>query len=287
MSQTRIEDHLYAGESVWEAFDVGRTRVVVTSHRVAVVTPDSGGVEQTERPNVTAVEQAVRGSRGSLWTGFLLFVTGIPLVALGYVLRDSGIGDTPEVEEEGAEAIGVGGIGWIEDLLVFAANLDLVFMGSGVALLVFGVFLGFVYWFFVREPTLAIRLAGGQSDIHMPRANVSAEAEQRLERAIMGDGPGPDGAIASGPAAGDTTESLPDSETEVLPPGEAKALSADAIAALPGETVENLGTEESDGSDAVGEDGDEFGFDSDDDAFGSEESASEFGSDDETDDTWL
>ena len=216
-AETRIEDHLYEGESVQQRLDIGATRVVVTDNRVFAFRAGEGAVRHAERPNVAGVEPAVTGSRWSLRGALMLIVVALPLVAAGLFIDVQELANLPEFDENVAEDIGAGGLtDLVEWLLTLAANLDLVLLASGVLLLLVAAV--FFLWYFgkARVPTFAIRLAGDASDIHIPRKNAPEDARDRLERAILGT---PVGSAASEKSLADAgpDEALPESDAESLP----------------------------------------------------------------------
>jgi hypothetical protein len=213
-ADSRIEGHLYEGESVQHRLNVGETRVVVTDNRVFVSTPGESGIRHAERPNVAAVEPAVTGSRWSLQIGLSLLVVALPLLVAGGLVRQrfGGI-DLPQFDEETADTIGAGGLTDLVELLLYLANnLDLVLLGIGGTVL--GVAVVAVLWYVLRArvPTFAIRLAGETSDIHIPRDDAPEDICARLERLIIGTT-----VAASGTPGGDTA--LADASPEESLPG--------------------------------------------------------------------
>lgn len=184
-SERRIERYLYAGEEIQEAFDVGPTRVVFTSHRVFVLDPDEDGFQHAEFPNITGVERAVRGSKAGIVWGVALSVIATVFAVLAVVVRTSGAFETPEFDEATADAIGAGPLSTLVEWTFFLLeNFETMLVGSAVALFALALVPVGYYWVRVREKTLAIRLAGEQSDIHLPLAYIPAEDEQALRERL-------------------------------------------------------------------------------------------------------
>lgn len=190
--QQQAEELLYDGESVAETVDLGSASVVVTSHRVLAFTPalDGENLQQVDRPNVEGVETGALATNTEklLGRGLRVGVVGVILVIAGFLLDfDSIVGDT---DLSGGEAGGQLGIGSIlettQRLLDLVAQLDYLMRVFGaLALVLAAVFLG-VYWL-VRDPTLVIRVAGDEPDLHVPRPEDAAGARADLERAISPD----------------------------------------------------------------------------------------------------
>ena len=184
--EARIEHHLYEDEQIQRTVDVGETRVVVTTNRVFTFAPGDDAAEYAERPNIEGIEPSVTGSRSTLRGGILLAVTGLPFLAGGVVLDGESLVDVPEFDENAANEIGAGGLtDLVSWLLALVENLDLVLLVTGVFLFGLAVLSLAWYWLVARTPTLAIRLAGSHTDLHVPRANADENAVELLERAIL------------------------------------------------------------------------------------------------------
>ena len=190
--QQRAEELLYDGESVSETVDLGSASVVVTSHRVLAFTPEFDGenFQQADRPNVEGVETGAlaRNNEKLLGRGLRVGIVGIVLVVAGFLLDfDSIVGDTDLSGGETGGQLGIGGVlETTQRLLDLVAQLDYLMLVFGMlALGLAAVFLG-VYWV-VRDPTLVIRVAGDEPDIHVPRPEDAAGARADLARAITPD----------------------------------------------------------------------------------------------------
>ena len=184
-SERRIERYLYAGEEIQEAFDVGPARIVFTSHRVFVLDPDEDGFQHAEFPTVTGVERAVRGSKSGLLWGVALSLIGAVFAVLALLVRTSSAFETPEFDEATADAIGAGPLSTLVEWTFFLLeNFETMLLGSAVVLFALAFVPVGYYWIRVREKTLAIRLAGEQSDIHLPLAYIPAADETALRERL-------------------------------------------------------------------------------------------------------
>lgn len=188
MSRTedQVEQFLYNGESVREAFDIGPVRVVLTTHRVFTDNPDNEGLQQAEFLDVTGVERTRQGSRSGVAWAVSLAAVGIALLVAGLAVGQSDVFTTPEFQDDTAAEIGAGGfadlVGW---LLWLVEHLDVLLAGGGLLVLLLAGLAGLYYWVRVREPALTITTTGERSDIHLPLEFVSVEDEFRLEQALV------------------------------------------------------------------------------------------------------
>lgn len=185
-----VTELLYDGESVIESVDLGDARVVVTSHRVLAFTPgsDAGTFRQVERPNVVGVSTGTRGEghllhRGARWglIGALLLGTGL-LVDMDALVGDVSLGGGA------GSTIGVGGVlDLVRTVLGLLRRLDeFLAIAGGLVLGLAAAALG--AYLLTREPTVVIRVAGEESDIHVPRGDREAAVGGRLEAAIAPGG---------------------------------------------------------------------------------------------------
>lgn len=185
----RVEELLYDGESVEESIDIGTARVVVTSHRVLAFTPEMEGENfvQTDLPNVEAVDVSSEAEDNLLERGVRFAVIGGVLIATGLLVDFGSIFGDVSFDTEAAQQVGAGGLmALAQRVMSFMLQLDYLLRVFGVlALFLAAVMLG-VYWF-LRDPTLRITVAGENPNIHLPRpSNVSA-TRTRLESAIFPD----------------------------------------------------------------------------------------------------
>lgn len=188
--QARVEELLYDGESISESLDIGASRVVVTSHRIMVFTPELEGenFQQADRPNVTGVDTGSLGEGAFLRRGISVAVVGLVLLVAGLVFDPGSLfSDDIDVDEGAAQDVGAGGImDATQSLFSLLLNLDSILRAFGALALLLAVVLLSVYWYF-RTPTLVIRQAGDHDDVHVQRPDDTAETAKRLERAILPD----------------------------------------------------------------------------------------------------
>lgn len=182
----RFEDVLYDGESVRETVDLATGQVVVTSHRVLAFTPGTKGpnFRQVDLPNVDGVGFGAETEADLLERAIRFGVIGVVLVGVGVVVDfGSLVGDVDLSGGEAAGQIGIGGmLGPLQTLLDLIRSLDQYMQLFGAASLLLGALLFGVYWY-LREPTLVIEVAGGE-DIHVPRSDGDTDVVGRLERAL-------------------------------------------------------------------------------------------------------
>jgi hypothetical protein len=185
----RVEDLLYDGETVKESIELGTARVVVTSHRVLTFTPDMEGKNftQTDLPNVKSVTESSRSDGGLLSRAIQFGVAGAVLLALGLVIDFESLLGGATFDADAAQDVGAGGIiSLVQRLISFMIQLDYLMRVFGVLALFLAAVLFGVYWF-LRDPTLTIAVAGDKSDIHLPRPADVSETQTRLEAAIFPD----------------------------------------------------------------------------------------------------
>lgn len=192
--QRRVDDLLYEGETVREQFDVGTARIVVTSHRVLAFTPalDGENFRQADRPNVTGVDTSALAWAGLRRRGLVIGVAGVVLLVAGLAFDPESIfGDSLGFDAGAGSSVGLGGVmNTVQSMFALLRNLDTLLLNIGaLALLLATVLLG-VYWY-LRTPTLVIRLAGENEDLHVPRPEDASDAISRLEAAIFPDPDGP------------------------------------------------------------------------------------------------
>lgn len=228
--QARVDDLLFEGEAVRESIDVGSSRVVVTSHRIMVFTPELDGenFRKADRPNVTGVGTGSLGKPSFLRRGLSIGVVGLVLLVAGLVFDPSSLfSEDLDVDSGAASEVGFGGIvEMTQSLFSLLLNIDVVLRTVGaLALLLATVLLG-VYWYF-RTPTLVIRQAGDDANLHIERPGATTETASRLERAILPDPDMPESlgdtpSDGSFPSDGSSEKSLPGENTadDSLPAGD-------------------------------------------------------------------
>lgn len=185
----RVEELLYEGETIEDHVECEEASVVVTSHRVLAFTPgmDGPNFSQVDLPNVEGVTRGAQSEAGLLERGLRYGVIGAILVVAGWIIDfESIIGDV-SLGGSAAGQIGLGGImEAMSRLLALMRQLDDLMQLFGALGLLLAVVLVGVYWY-TREPTLSIQVAGGE-DIHVPRPDEDATA--RLRKVLTPDGAG-------------------------------------------------------------------------------------------------
>ena len=187
--KSRIEELLYESESVEEVVDIDDARLVVTSHRVMTFTPEMDGenFEQVERPNVTAVEPSAISKTGLAERSIRYGIYGGLLIVAGLLIDFESLVGGIEFDAEATQDTGAGGIVNIaQATLDFMAQMDELMQVIGALTLLVAVVSFAVYWL-LRTPTLAIRVAGDGSDLHVPRPGEPDLAATALEQAIIPD----------------------------------------------------------------------------------------------------
>jgi hypothetical protein len=183
----RVEDLLYDGEYVEESIEIETARVVVTSHRVLAFTPEMEGENftQADLPNVESVDASSRSDGGLLSRAVQFGVVGAVLLVLGLVIDFESILGGATFDADAAQEVGAGGIiSLAQRFISFMIQLDYLMRVFGaLALLLAAVMFG-VYWF-LRDPTLKITVAGDKPDIQLPRPADVSETRARLEAAIF------------------------------------------------------------------------------------------------------
>lgn len=155
----RPEDLLYDGESVVESVDAdaGRSRVVVTTHRVLAFTPDHDPrFHEVARPNVTGVAVEAVGAAGQLRRAARLGAWGVGLVVAGVLVPlDSALAG---VSDLGGASAG-GALSFLGALLAALALLDDALRAIGaLLLLVAAALLALYVW--SRQPTVVVAVSG-------------------------------------------------------------------------------------------------------------------------------
>ena len=192
--RNRVDDLLYSGESVTETVDFDLASVVVTTHRVLAFDPDGDGpaFQQVDRPNVEGVSTGAQSEMGLLERGVRIFIVGVVLVGAGFVVDFESIVGDVNLGGQSSQQLGLGGImGTLQSLLGLISQLDYLMRVFGALALFLSVVFVAVYWF-TRDQTLVIEVAG-DDDIRIPRPNEHAgEYADRLEGAISPSTPDTD-----------------------------------------------------------------------------------------------
>jgi hypothetical protein len=183
----RVEELLYEGEAVEDHVELGTASVVVTSQRVLAFTPELEGsnFSQVDWPNVDGVKTSAQSRVDLLRRGVRYGVMGTVLVVTGQTIDFRGIVGDTSVGGAAVDQMGISGImSLVNSLLALMRQLDNVMQALGALALVLATVLVGVYWY-TREPTLAIQVAGGE-DIHVPRAD--EDATERLREVLLPEG---------------------------------------------------------------------------------------------------
>jgi len=187
MAGERVEALLYEGETVADSVAWDGARVVLTSHRLLVFTPGGEGANfrAVDRPNVEGLETGARSRTGLLERGLRYGLLGAVLVGAGAVVDLGGIVDG--VDLSGTDQLGLGGLGaTMQRLLGLLARLDQLLQAAGALGVLLGVAL-LAAWWYTREPTLRVAVAGGE-DVRVPRPD--DPDRRRLAELLAGAGPG-------------------------------------------------------------------------------------------------
>lgn len=203
--QRRVDELLFEGETVRERLDIGSSHVVVTSHRVLSFTPELEGenFRQVDRPNVTGVETSALSKANLLRRGLMAGVLGGVLLLAGVLFDPTAVfGENLDLETGTANDFGLGGLmDATQSMFALMMNLDSILRTFGALALLLSTVILSVYWYF-RTPTLAIRLAGDEEDVHMPRPDDATDVAHRLEQAILPD-PAEGTPVETGEQSGD------------------------------------------------------------------------------------
>lgn len=192
MAGEQVERLLYDGETVAEEVAWDGARVVLTSHRLLVFTPELAGANYraVDRPNVEGVGTAARARGGLLERGVRYGVVGVALIGAGAVVDLEGVVDSVELGGASTQ-LGLGGLGRALGLmLALLSRLDDLLRAVGALAVLLAVALLAGYWY-TRTPTLTVAVAGGE-DIDLPRPDGPArERVEGLIAAVEAGGTGP------------------------------------------------------------------------------------------------
>jgi len=185
--QDRVEELLYDGEVVERQADIGTARVVVTSHRVLVFTPEMSGedLRQVNQPNVIGLERSSLTEDALLTRSLRIGVWAVLLLGARALFDFGSLIGGVDLTGQGTGELGLGGtLEGVQRMLDLLALLDELLLAAGaIAALAAVVILG-LFWH-RRTPTLAITVAGGE-DVHVPRPDVGDR--EALEGALAGGG---------------------------------------------------------------------------------------------------
>jgi hypothetical protein len=175
----------YAGEDVVDRVDLSGSRVVVTTHRVLIATPDGPGsrFRSVHRPNVLGIERNVRtdGSAGrqALQAGLYAII----FLAAGLFLDLDGL--AASINLSGTEVLG-GLATSIGRLLSLLALLDDLLVGAGLFAGVIAVGFAGLY---VRQREREFRIEVADGDhVSLPPQDREEAVAARLRDAVRGEG---------------------------------------------------------------------------------------------------
>lgn len=217
--QQRVDELLYDGETVDETVSVESSEVVVTSHRVLAFTPERDGenLQQADRPNVSGVEMGSEGGRRFLRWAIILAVFGVPSLVVGVIFDSESVFSRPDaLDSEGADSLGGGSlVDIVRTMFDVLAMLDTILLGIGVIGLLLAGALGVVYGVVERSPALIIRVAGDESNLHLPRPEVEGDYVAELERTVL-----PESAASDTAGGFEDSQSATDSSEDPLASGD-------------------------------------------------------------------
>lgn len=176
----RVDELLYAGESIEERIGVGDAEVVVTTHRVLALAPSGDGerYRAIDRPNVLGASIDADGDRGHLLTAGKAGLVAALLFALDAAVDLGGLlsmspADAP-AGAAGALKTVASALALVDLLLTLAWALPAVVALAYLVRYVVG-----------RRRALRIEIAGGDDVMIFVEENPPVE---RLERALDLDG---------------------------------------------------------------------------------------------------
>jgi hypothetical protein len=179
--------YLLAGESVVDRLDVGRGWVAVTTHRVLVFDPTSGGrrFAAVDRPNVVGVRTTHGGDPTVLTLLSRAVVYCVLLLGAGVAARSFGLASLFALDTRVADTPGVGGLVTMLSLAgtLLGLFVDVLFLGGVVAGLAAFALAG---WYrHGREPTLVVERAGDDDlSVRLSSTDTGDRAVERLERLL-------------------------------------------------------------------------------------------------------
>ncbi len=180
----RVDELLYAGESIRERVHVDGHELVVTSHRVLQFTPDAVDgprFRQVDRPNVATVRLQTSESLGLLFWSLAFAVVGAALVVVAFSYEFGGV--VPDLNGGGP---GMGAVqGTVEAIESLLSVFELFLLVTGVLTIVVGL-VAFGWYVRTRTQRLVVAVVGAR-DLTIPRPAEGADAAvAALETAIAG-----------------------------------------------------------------------------------------------------
>jgi len=172
----RVDELLYAGESIEERIEIGDAEVVVTTHRVLALTPSGDGerYRAIDRPNVLGAAVDADGDRDHLLTAGKATLVAALLFALDGTVDIGGLLSVTSTDAPAGAAGAletVTSVLWLVELL-----LTLAWALPAVVALAY-----LIHYTVGRRRALRIEIAGGD-DVVIPVGEDSPV--DRLERAL-------------------------------------------------------------------------------------------------------
>ncbi len=168
------EDLLYGGETTVAQLSIPDGRLIATTHRLLVVTPNTDGanLRTAHRANVQRLGRATNG-RQFLRPTVYAFGGGVAGMALGSAFSLDGLGET--VPSDGPAA---GVLGPLGTALELASLLDELLIALGAVCLLVGTIIATV-WLLVRQSVVVVRVAGRET-IRVPAGSLDATRVERF-----------------------------------------------------------------------------------------------------------
>lgn len=189
----RVDQLLYDGETIETRVSAGANEIVVTSHRVLTVAPNSSGerFETVDLPNVVGVDTSAAGRVSLLRRGLWGLIIGVGLFAGGQMLE---LGSLFELPSSTGSNTGLGStLNTMQRIFDLFGLVDELMVNAGLLLLCVGL-LFIAGYGYTRDHYLSIAIAGEQADIEVPLdgSTISEDTLVELETAIFPEGEPPD-----------------------------------------------------------------------------------------------
>lgn len=155
---TETDGLLYGGETTVATLAIPDGRIVATSHRLLILTPEGDGpnMRTVDRPNVAGFSRRTNGRQFLRPTAYA-FGGGLTAILLGSTLSLDGLSESVPTDGPAAGLLGPIGtlldlVGLLDELLVAVGAIG-VLIGSVIA----------TVWLLVRESVIVVRVAGDDS----------------------------------------------------------------------------------------------------------------------------
>lgn len=174
----------YAGEDVIERVDLDESRVVVTTHRVLVATPEGPGsrFRSVHRPNILGIKRSVRTDGHTGRRALQVGAYAVVLSAAGIFIEFDDL--VASVDLSGTEALG-GVATSIGQILSLLALIDDLLLGAGLLAGVVAVGFAGIY-LRRRKREFQIEVAG-DDPVSLPSQERGEVIANRLRAAIRGE----------------------------------------------------------------------------------------------------